>query len=284
MIVWLASYPRSGNTLLRTILKQTMDLGSYSDEALTAAAGLSAAAKGEFGHLPIDEPWETFYAAASESTRVALVKTHLPPRDAQRVIYVVRDGRQSLVSYLNYHRKFFPDHPGGLMNLVLGDDYYGGWSDHYAQWLTGERRAMLVRYEDLVDATPALLNDLAQFIGHAGPVSPWANPFEKLHQENPGFFRRGEVLWQGAPGWTPLVDGAFFHVHGDLMRELGYVDKAALDEARRAFGPELAQFVELSRSLLRQKRDFEKACHERLAVINVLDAEVKRLNALRREG
>jgi len=213
---------------------------------------------------------------------VFLVKTHLPPRDAQPVIYVVRDGRQSLVSYCNYHRKFFPEHPGGLMNLVLGDDYYGGWTEHHAQWMSGTRRTMLVRYEDLVAAPALLLREIAEFIGHRGPVSSWTNPFEKLHRENPGFFRQGEVSWKGAPGWTPLVDGAFFQIHGELMRQLHYADESTLEEARTAFGPELAQFVDLARSLLRQKQDLDRVCHERLAVINVLDAEVKRLNAAHR--
>lgn len=281
MIVWLASYPRSGNTLLRTILKQTMDLGSYSDE-LMPALDFTEAATNEFGHLLMDEPWDAFYDRASASTAVFPVKTHLPPRDSQPVIYVLRDGRQSLVSYSNYHRKFFPEHPGGLMNLVLGDDYYGGWTEHHAQWFSGTRRAMLVRYEELVGATPVLLRELAEFIGHQRPVSPWSNPFEKLHQENPGFFRQGDIRWEGAPGWTPLVDGAFFHVHGELMRELHYTDASSLEETRRAFGPELAQFVDLARSLLQQKQELQRVCDERLAVINVLDAEVKRLSAVTR--
>lgn len=278
MIVWLASYPRSGNTLLRTILKQTMDLGSYSDELGSSVFALTPTAIKEFGRLLIEEPWEAFYEKASASAETFLVKTHLPPRDAQPAIYVVRDGRQSLVSYSDYYRKFFPEHPVGLMNLVLGDDYYGGWSEHYARWNSGSRPTMLVRYEDLVCATPALLRQTAEFIGHLGPVSPWANPFEKLHRENPEFFRQGDVRWSGAPGWTPLVDGAFFQIHGELMLELRYVDASGLEETRRAFGADLAQFVDLARSLLRQKRDLEQVCHERLGVINVLDAEVKRLN------
>ena len=65
MIVWLASYPRSGNTLLRTVLKQTMGLWSYS------------------GPMPITEPWELFYEKASADETTCLVKTHLQPRDSQ---------------------------------------------------------------------------------------------------------------------------------------------------------------------------------------------------------
>jgi hypothetical protein len=114
-------------------------------------------------------------------------------------------------------------------------------------------------------------------------VSSWRNPFEKLHHENPGFFRQGEVGWTGAPGWTPLVDGAFFHIHGELMRELHYVDETALQGARRSLAPELVQFVDLARSLLRQRQELDRVCGERLAVINALDAEVKELDRVCQE-
>lgn len=282
MIVWLASYPRSGNTLLRTIFKQTMGLGSYSDEPLSPAVRFSATAVEEFGNLPIDEPWESFYEKASTSAALHLVKTHLPPRDAQPAIYVVRDGRQSLVSYHNYHRKFFPEHQRGVMNLMLGDDHYGGWSEHHARWFSGTSRTLLVRYEDLVTVTPGLLREIAEFIDYVGTVSPWKNPFDKLHRENPAFFRQGEVRWEPSPEWTPFVNRVFFHIHGELMRALHYADNTGLEDASFALDPDLAQFVELARSLLRQKQDFHQVCKERLAVINLLDTEVRRLSTARR--
>ena len=72
MSVWLASYPRSGNTLLRTVLKQTMGLNSYSDEKIRPIVGLSVTAKEAFGHLPIEEPWDAFYVKASAADTTVL--------------------------------------------------------------------------------------------------------------------------------------------------------------------------------------------------------------------
>ena len=278
MIVWLASYPRSGNTLLRTVLKQSMGLDSYSDEGIKAIVGLTDKAKKEFGHIALPKPWDAFYREATASPTLHLVKTHLPPRDNQPVIYVVRDGRRSIVSYRSFHKEFSPEHEVDFASLVLGDDYYGGWSDHHERWFTGERPRMLVRYEELVHANDALLAKLAQFIGHTGAVEPWKNPFEKLQQENPRFFRIGESKWEGAPGWTPFVDSAFFLLHGGLMKSLGYSTTQEIQSAVDWLSEEQVQFLEAARSLARQKLMYEHASHERLALIERLDAQVKDLS------
>jgi len=278
MIVWLASFPRSGNTLLRTILKQTIGLGSYSDELVRV--GLTEAAKDGFGHLPMTEPWESFYGRAMSSEKKYLVKTHLPPRDDQPTIYVVRDGRHSLASYREYHKQFLGEQSLSQLALVLGADYYGGWSEHYKNWISDGRKTLLLRYEDLVNASPELVRSIAQFIGHDGPISEWSNPFDRLHKENPEFFRVGEISWQGATGWSELINGVFFLLHGDLMNMLGYADREGIEKARAALTPELIELIQIVQFIRRQNISLGKICQERLAVINVLDAEVRRLNAL----
>jgi len=278
VIVWLASYPRSGNTLLRTVLKQSMGLDSFSDEDIQPALGLTREAERQFGHVPLPAPWDAFYREASASPAVTLVKTHLPPRDAQPAIYVVRDGRRAIVSYRSYHKEFFPDHEADLASLVLGDDHYGGWSDHYERWFKAAGPRMVVRYEELVDADAGLLERLARFISHAGPVAPWRNPFDELHRENPKFFRAGGAKWEGAPGWSELVDGAFFLLHGALMNELGYATPGEIAQATSRLSPDQAAFLHAARSLARQKIMYEQASRERLAVIEGLDAQVKSLS------
>lgn len=279
MIIWLASYPRSGNTLLRTLLKQTMGLGSYSDEFPPPNIGFTEAAQEEFGHLPLIGAWESFYEMAIASKNIYLVKTHLPPRDDQPVIYVVRDGRSSLVSYHKYHRKFFPEHSGGLIELVLGADYYGGWSEHYENWTSGGRKFLLLHYEELVNGSPDLLQSIAQFVGHDETLLKWSNPFNRLHKENPDFFRVGKTEWQGAPGWSELINGVFFLLHGDLMNMLGYSNHESIEKFRASLTLELIEFVEAVQSIQRQRASLEKICRERLSVINALDAKVKSLSA-----
>jgi hypothetical protein len=243
MIIWLASYPRSGNTLLRTVLKQTMGLSSHSDELIPSRLPLDAATLDSFGASPLPEAWDAFYKTASDSNEKFLVKTHLPPKDDQPAIYVVRDGRHSLVSYLNYHRKFYPEHKGGLFELALGEDYYGGWSEHYDKWVNGRKNVLLLRYEDLVNADSECVKAIAQFVGHDAPVVQWTNPFDKLHQASPDFFRVGDREWKRPPEWSDLINGVFFMRHGDLMHQLGYATRADVDLACSTLTPELRSFA-----------------------------------------
>ena len=106
--IWLASYPRSGNTLLRTMLKQSMDMDSYSDGATTKSIGFSKTSNASFGHLDYAGSWDSFYDLATTSDAIFFgSKTHLPPRDQQPVIHVVRDGRRSIFSYWRYHQVRF---------------------------------------------------------------------------------------------------------------------------------------------------------------------------------
>jgi hypothetical protein len=220
-----------------------MGLSSYSDEPMPQQVPLTIEAIDEFGGVPLTETWENFYKAASQSDETYLVKTHLPPPDDQPAIYVVRDGRQSLFSYLRYHRKFFPDHNGGLFELALGEDYYGGWSEHYDKWVNGRSNVLLLRYEDLVNADSECVNVVAQFVGHAAPVVEWTNPFDKLHQASPDFFRVGDHEWKRPPEWSDLINGVFFMRHGDLMHHLGYAARADIDLARSTLPHELRNFV-----------------------------------------
>jgi hypothetical protein len=243
MIIWLASYPRSGNTLLRTVLKQTMGLRSYSDTDLTPQTYFAPDTYQAFGALQAKGCWNEFYKMASASHKRYLVKTHHLPQDDQPAIYVVRDGRSSLVSYVEFHRKFSPEHKGGLFELAIGEDYYGGWSEHYAKWVNGRSNVLLLRYEELVNASSACLNVIAQFVGHDAPRTEWMNPFDKLHQASPDFFRLGDTRWKRPPEWSELINGVFFMRHGALMHQLGYASLADIETACAALTPELSDFV-----------------------------------------
>ena len=280
MIVWLASFPRSGNTLLRTILKQTLGVGSYSDELVHPIVGLTETAKDGFGHLVMKEPWEAFYERAKESEKTYFVKTHLPPRDDQPVIYVVRDGRRSLVSYHEYHKRFLGEQSLSLLALVLGMDYYGGWSEHYRNWISDKRKTLLLRYEDLVNASSQLVRSIAEFVDYDGPLSEWSNPFDQLHMENPEFFRVGEIKWKETAGWSELTNSVFFLLHGVLMNELAYAGREEIEQARADLSPELIEMTEIVQQAQHNNISLGKICQERLSVIHVLDAEVRRLNAL----
>jgi hypothetical protein len=237
MIIWLASYPRSGNSLTRILLSKTMGLTSTDvytpdDPAAQEAVYKRSTLAQELGRFSPRKPWAEFYPEATASPEVFLVKTHGPPPDDQPALHIVRDGRKACVSYLNFHRKLHPEAGRTLPEIILGLDAFGDWSAHHAAWShpgarpEHPRRRLLLRFEDLVQADMVLLRTIAGFIGYGGIIRPWENPFRELHARSPSIYREGRVDWTGDPEWTPLADALFARVHGPLMRQLGYWTEA----------------------------------------------------------
>jgi hypothetical protein len=228
MIIWLASYPRSGNTLLRTVFHQTMGLHSLPERTEWPRLLQSEFSPNEnsqtFGEIHPEMPWEEFYPMATASEQVHLVKTHEGPIDDQPALYVVRNGRKAIYSYLQYHQKLLPEIGRNLIELVTGHDYYGDWSSHYQAWNDESVSAprLLVRFEDLREGSPELLQRLASFVSHVPEPRPWENPFAMLQQREPHVFREGKSRWERPEEWTQEADWLFSMFHGQLMSTLGY--------------------------------------------------------------
>lgn len=267
MIVWIASYPRSGNTLLRTVINQTMHIQSYSDEfAERINQGLSDKSLEITGNVYCEGDWSTFYKEATESKDVFLVKTHQLPRDSQPAIYVVRDGRKVLISYSRYHKSYTqPPYPS-LLDLILGLDYYGSWTQHFHAWECREK-TLIVKYEDLIQPSEKLLTQLSALITHVGRITPWKNPFKELQRENPDFFREGIPAWSNNREWTPALDAIFFHLHGKLMSKLGYMTEANIAGTQKLLTQEMIDLIDVTIRLLSENKRYRTICDERLNVI-----------------
>lgn len=273
MIVWLASYPRSGNTLLRTVIKQTMNLGSYSDEIIRPIVGLSDRAKENFGNLSFEGSWESFYHKATNSENVFLVKTHLPPRDNQPVIYVVRDGRAATESYAAYHRSFVPDQTfcPSIVELMLGDDYYGDWSTHYCMWSARKgSRLMLVKFEELVSADETLLEKLKSFLNFKGKIKLFENPMEKLHLDNPDFFRSGQTKWKSSSVWPDELESLFVALHGKLLLQFNFISPSEYELALEKSGGTSLRLIQLANRGFCERNAWHAAAQAKEQVIQEL--------------
>lgn len=104
-LIMLASYPRSGNTYLRTILWHCFKLPSASvyQQDLLGAKTLEK----YVGHVEI-APGDC--RTGPEKRGIQAVKTHKYPVDDTSAIYVVRDGRAASVSLWEFiHRKITLD-------------------------------------------------------------------------------------------------------------------------------------------------------------------------------
>ena len=152
--VWLASYPRSGSTLLRLLLWHGFALPSTS--IYLRDLGGNAALEREVGHFELG-------AAVPDGSAAGplLVKTHGPPPDSGAAIYVVRDGRDASVSL--WHFKGRRD---SLRAVIGGVLWAGTWAAHVRAWDPLARPdTLLLRYEEMACDPSRALESIGTFLG-----------------------------------------------------------------------------------------------------------------------
>jgi len=197
-IVWLASYPKSGNTWLRAFLANLIanrptavplaELPSYADqdarpELFAAAAGAPVAGM-DFAQLSALRPLvhERIAAAAAKTV---FVKTHsasgmidgVPlhnPQVSAGAIYVVRNPLDVVIS-MSHHFAISIDE---AIDYLGNDDaatetsdlfvseFLGSWSRHVKGWADLESaRILVVRYEDLIEKPAKWFGKVARLVG-----------------------------------------------------------------------------------------------------------------------
>lgn len=252
MIIWLASYPRSGNTYYRMLLHHAAGFDSQTvyDDSLMVRIG----AAGIVGHKARTESLDALQAGDDPH----FVKTHELPSDGNPAVYIVRDGRDVLVSYAHFlndtakskrllqrarrqllQRLGLDDFHRTLARLIVDREKWGGWSNHVLRW-TGSRKGAattIVRYEDLLTQPFATvrrsLDELSIPVRSFQTQSP---DFAELQRRWPGFFRKGV-----AGAWREEMPGdlheLFWEHHRPAMEALGYRrELAALEAAGRGDG------------------------------------------------
>ncbi|HZR19613.1 MAG TPA: sulfotransferase domain-containing protein [Verrucomicrobiae bacterium] len=217
--VWIASYPRSGNTFLRILLERVFQLPSYSIyyvEGMTHRDP-SAEALEEAPRLPRN--WRERLKGGMGGVPIA-IKTHDLPTDGAPTIFIARDGRAALESYYHYHRKFAFEQPS-LTEIIAGACQFGSWSDHYWAWRPKTRsKTLLIRYDELVAAPEQTIQKLAEFLKRE-PKEVALPEFNELQKKSPAFFRRGQNT-DYLKQWTPGQMALFNELHGSAMTDLGF--------------------------------------------------------------
>ena len=217
--IWIASYPRSGNTFLRIILRNCFQLPSYSIYHVEGDKHRdpSAEALEEAPVLPGN--WRDLLQNADHLSPIP-IKTHGPPTDNAPAIFIARDGRAAVHSYYHYHKKFAFEQPS-LTEVIAGACQFGSWSEHYRNWSPKTRPGtLLISYEDLVSRPQTVIPRLASFLNL--PAIEAALPqFEELQQRSPAFFRRGQNT-DYLTEWTPVHMALFNQLHSTAMEDLGF--------------------------------------------------------------
>jgi Sulfotransferase domain len=218
MKVWLASYPRSGNTFLRIVLNNVFGLRSASlYKGETAVFNEIADAASVIGH---DEKNSGDAQDVDEPEGLRLVKTHGKPTDDSQSIYIVRDGRTTLVSYYHYYKSYV-DEQTRFEDVITGKHWPGSWSEHFDAWNPSKReRTLLVRYEDLRDRNDETCQKIGNFL-QKQPLRKFDIAFSELQTLNPKFFRTSNDA-KSLEEIEPFLN-LFMEYHGAAMQELGYV-------------------------------------------------------------
>ena len=222
MIIWVASFPRSGNTLLRILLRQVFSLGSYCKYKSGSTAPNAKWDSIGFRALPWPEPtWKKTYKILQTSEELCPVRTHDIEKDGAKTIYVVRDARSVLRSYYHFLRDLGGKSNVTMKKVINGGLGYGSWSKHLSGWEPYDRPdTLVIRYEDILDKPEEEIQRLEAFLGISA-VNPWENQFEEWQEAHPKFFF---FLSPKPPvdEYTPEEMKLFWKQHGEWMHRLGY--------------------------------------------------------------
>jgi len=215
-MIWLASFPRSGNTFFRNILYQVY--------------GMESSTFHRDPQYPVIENYQAY----------PFVKTHLLPADITpndptiKKVYLVRDGRDALVSMAHHKKDIInpgTDFYNNLLESILGieDVDFGGWSENVKKW--ARTADLIIRYEDLIEDPLREVEKLRSLMDLPEPDKEQLPSFEKLKFGNPKYGgergRQEKAFRKGKSGsWKeempPELEQLFWELHGDAMELIGY--------------------------------------------------------------
>ena len=198
MIIWLASYPKSGNTMVRSMLSAyffSKD-GSFNFDVINKIQQFPL--NPLFERLGINTKNEKevvknyikVQASINKKNDIQFIKTHsylfnidnnafTDLNNSLGVIYVVRDPRTVAISYSHHINKDIQFTKNHLINgwKIGGHNesnniadqtivYTGNWANNYNSWKSfkSPNKYLLIKYEDLINDTEKTFTQILDFI------------------------------------------------------------------------------------------------------------------------
>ena len=182
MIIWVASYPKSGNTWVRSIISSLV----YTKDGIFDFPSIKKIDQypqrrffeyftQDYNNIQvIKKHWITSQERINLDTKIKFFKTHhlnckidnypFTNKECTRAtIYIVRDPRNLIDSISNHFSKSIEESkkflltskilsPGKEIELRGGNviTYLGSWKEHYKFWTNDNENLLIIKYEDLV--------------------------------------------------------------------------------------------------------------------------------------
>ena len=194
MIIWIASYPKSGNTWVRSIISSYFfsETGNFDFSLLK---NISLYPSPKYFKNKINNPgevsyfWEESQKEIIQKQKEIFLKTHnalvainnknfTSEKTTLGAIYIVRDPRNILSSLKNHYdfkdfhetlefmknkKKYIWD--VRTKNDFSGFQFLGSWSDHYKSWIKNTKfKTLLIKYEDLEKDCYSTSHKIIKFI------------------------------------------------------------------------------------------------------------------------
>ena len=196
MIIWLASYPKSGNTWVRSIISSLLysNDGNFNFELMLKVSQFPEKKYfkdfvNDFSNFnEIKESWILAQDKINLDNQIKILKTHqgkytvgknsfTNDQNTLATIYIVRDPRTLISSISNHYTlpidsvcdflttpqiigntKKWEDKETGMQCLL------GKWNDHYRSWTRNKNNFLLIKYEDLIQNPENELEKIINFL------------------------------------------------------------------------------------------------------------------------
>src|SRR5215475_2497229 len=247
---FLVSYPKSGNTWMRfliaNLLQQDPPVGLLHADSLIPS---------------VDAKSKKFF---DEMKSPRVIKSHFSFIPAyRRVIYVVRDPRDVVMSQYHYQIKRGVLEQGSSLDSFVSRFLkgevcpYGSWGDNVGSWTATRRddpNFLLVRYEDMLADVTSGAVQISNFLGLGGDANRIAMADERSSLENMRKVEKAEgKKWESTKG---------------TRQDLSFFRSAKSGEGRATLSPEAIERIEKAWGPLMRSVGYATTTPGELAVLS----------------
>ena len=214
MIIWIASYPKSGNTWVRSLInsyyfsKENFEFSDLNNIPNFSVGSFIDDKNLLKNNLDITKQWLNVQKLINKNNKKTLFfKTHnacvalnknlfTDSINTAGCIYIVRDPRNIITSYKNFEKKSYETILNHMTNPnaflfantdfekkfnFKGFEFIGSWMDHYRSWAHNRLGIpiCIIKYEDLINNTHVELKKIIDFIANVQNIKNYKFDLEK---------------------------------------------------------------------------------------------------------